>query len=313
VLDDLVLLKSDGFPTYHLANVVDDHLMEISHVIRGDEWISSTPRHILLYNAFGWEPPQFAHVPVILAPGGGKLSKRHGATMVREFRERGYVSDALLNFIALLGWSYDDKTEFFTMEELIRRFDIGRVNRASAIFSYDKLDWFNGMYIRKKSIPELYELLLPYLKKDGILSPENEVGRKDYILRILPLIRERLNRLSDITKLIWFFFEERYEIRDAEALIPTKGTARDALAILNRACELIGDLPSFTEEKLEEATRSLVEDLGLKTGQVFMTLRVAITGSKVSPGLFETMLVLGRETVLNRMKGATGEVKAITE
>lgn len=310
-LDDLVLLKSDGFPTYHLANVVDDHLMHISHVIRGDEWISSTPRHVLLYRAFGWEPPKFAHVPVILAQGGGKLSKRHGATMVREFRERGYLSDALLNFIALLGWALDDKTEFFTMDELIRHFDIERVNKASAVFSHEKLDWFNGIYIRKKSIPELYEELLPFLKRDMIITSENEAERKGYISRILPLIQERLNHLNDISGLIWFFLDELYEIREPKALIPKKGTVDDASTILNRTYELIDSMPAFDEERLEDAMRGLVEELGLKTGQVFMTVRVAITGSRVSPDLFETMVVLGRDVVLGRLQGAVDVLKGM--
>ena len=309
VLDDLILIKSDGFPTYHLANVVDDHLMHISHVIRGDEWISSTPRHILLYRAFGWEAPKFAHVPVILAQGGGKLSKRHGATMVREFRERGYLNDALLNFIALLGWALDDKTEFFTMEELIRSFEIKRVNKASAVFSYEKLDWFNGIYIREKSISELYEELLPFLRRDSIVTSNNEAERKDYILRILPLVQERLNHLGNITGLIWFFFDELYEIRDPQALIPKKGTVGDALLILTKTYELLYSMSAFNREKLEEAMRNLVGELGLKVGQVFMTVRVAVTGSKVSPGLFETMDVLGEDAVLRRLQGAADVLK----
>ena len=304
VLDDLVLIKSDGFPTYHLANVVDDHLMHISHVIRGDEWISSTPRHVLLYRAFGWEAPAYAHVPVILAQGGGKLSKRHGATMVREFRERGYLAEALLNFIALLGWALDDKTEYFTMQELIASFDIHRVNKASAVFSYEKLDWFNGNYMRAKSIPELYEELRPFLANEGILTPENEGDRKDYLLQILPLVQERLNHLSDIAGLIWFFFDDLYEIRDVQALIPKKGTKDDALLILKKTHEMLNSFPISDREKLEESMRRLVEELGMKVGQVFMTVRVAATGSRVSPGLFETMDVLGRDTVLHRLQGA---------
>jgi len=310
-LDDLVLLKSDGFPTYHLANVVDDHLMEISHVIRGDEWISSTPRHILLYRAFGWDPPRFAHVPIILAQGGGKLSKRHGATMVLEFRERGYLSEALLNFIALLGWSLDDKTEFFTMKELIEHFELGRVNRAPAIFSYEKLDWFNGMYIRKKSIPELYDLVLPYLRRDGIVDSENETAQRDYILQILPLVQERMNRLTDITGLIWFFFDDRYEIREPESLIPKKGTLDDALRILNGASEKLVKLTSFEEKAIEPLMRGFVEELGMKTGQIFMTLRVAVTGSRVSPGLFETMAVLGKQRTVKRLSEAVTFAQAM--
>jgi len=300
VLDDLVLLKSDGFPTYHLANVVDDHLMKISHVIRGEEWISSTPRHIILYGAFGWKPPEFAHVPVILAPGGGKLSKRHGATMVREFIEKGYLSEAVLNFIALLGWSLDDKTQLFSMSDLIRGFDITRVNRAAAVFSYEKLDWFNGVYIRSKSPDQLYELVLPYLEKEGIVSSKN---------RILPLVRERLKLLSEITDHVWFFFDDRFEIRDPDALIPKKLTANDAVLILQSAIRKLDTVDFCNYTEIEAALRVLVDGLGLKVGQVFMTLRVAVTGTKVSPGLFETMRVLGKERVLSRMKNAADFLK----
>jgi glutamyl-tRNA synthetase len=252
-------------------------------------------------------------MPVILAQGGGKLSKRHGATMVREFRERGYLSDALLNFIALLGWALDDKTEFFTMNELISLFDIERVNKGSAIFSYEKLDWFNGIYTRNRSIPELYEEVLPFLKRDRIVTSENEADRKGYIFRILPLIQVRLNHLTDITGLIWFFFDELYEIREPDALIPKKGSADDAFAILKNTYELIDSMPTLDMDTLEDAMRSLVEELGLKTGQVFMTVRVAITGSRVSPGLFETMVVLGRDIVLTRLQGAAEVLKGMGE
>jgi len=303
LLDDLVLLKSDGFPTYHLANVVDDHRMEISHVIRGEEWISSTPRHMILYKAFGWGPPEFAHVPVILASGGGKLSKRHGATMVKEFIERGYLGEAVLNFIALLGWSLDDKTELFSMSDLIREFDITRVNKSAAVFSYEKLDWFNGVYIRKKSPQELYELVYPYLKRDGIVTSKNSI-QKEYLLRILPLVRERLKLLSEITNYVWFFFDDRFEIKDPTALIPKKLSSKDTVNILHAATEELDAVDPFQDTQIEAAMRDLVNELTLKAGQVFMTLRVAITGTKVSPGLFETMRVLGKERVLSRMKSA---------
>jgi glutamyl-tRNA synthetase len=303
-LDDLVLLKSDGYPTYHLANVIDDHLMEITHVIRGDEWISSTPRHVLLYEAFEWLPPFFAHVPVILAKTGGKLSKRHGATMVREFRQNGYVSEALLNFIALLGWSLDDKTEYFTMEELIHNFDLERVNKASAVFSYEKLDWFNGVYIRKMDSHKLYDLLLPHLILSGLITAEEAKHSKEYILNIIPLIMERLKYLSDVVDLTWFFFDDHFEIKEKEYLISKKLSKEDALRILKTATSILEPLSCFDQTSIEENLRNLVEELGLKAGQVFMTLRVAITGTRVSPGLFETMEVLGRERVLQRLKSA---------
>jgi glutamyl-tRNA synthetase len=303
-LDDLVLLKSDGFPTYHLANVVDDHLMEVTHVIRGDEWISSTPRHVILYAAFGWETPLFAHVPVILDQGGGKLSKRHGATMVREFRERGYVAEALLNFIALLGWSYDDKTVLFSMDELVRAFDLAKVNKSPAVFSHEKLDWFNGVYIRSKSTEELYDALIPYLVRGGIVDNENDPETRAYIVSIIPLIRERLKTLGDACALTWFFFDAHFQVKDRGSLVPKKLDGDAAKKILHGAAEGLEEAEPFTEEAAEKALRGLVQKLGLKAGDVFMAVRVAITGTTVSPGLFETMRVLGRKRVLKRLKSA---------
>ncbi len=313
ILDDMILLKSDGFPTYHLANVVDDHLMNITHVIRGDEWISSTPRHMLLYQAFGWDPPVFAHVPVILAQGGGKLSKRHGATMVREFRQSGYLGEALLNFISLLGWSLDDKTELFTMSDLVKYFDLKKVNKAPAVFSYEKLDWFNGVYIRKKSIPELYELVFPYFIAEGIIREDEIIQHKEYILKIIPLIQERMKLLSDAPRLARFFFDQHYSSPDAHALIPKKHTTRDARTILEHAIAALESIERFDEQVLENTFRGLIESLGLKTGPVFMTLRVAITGTTVSPGLFETMNVLGKNRVLSRLNRALETIRDFDE
>jgi len=304
VLEDIVLLKSDGFPTYHLANVVDDHLMAITHVIRGDEWISSTPVHVILYNAFGWPKPAFAHAPVILSQEGGKLSKRHGATMVREFIQKGYLKEALLNFLALLGWSLDDKTEFFSMDDLIKYFELHKINKAPASFSYEKLDWFNGMYIRKMETEKLYDLILPFLI-DGNLLQEGETGiKKEYILKILPLIQERLKYLSDAVGLIWFFFDDHFEIREKQDLIPKKSTGEDALKILEMSIEYLGALKSFQIPDIEKSLREMVTSLEMKIGQVFMTIRIAITGTRVSPGLFETIFVLGRDRVLSRLTSA---------
>jgi glutamyl-tRNA synthetase len=302
-LDDPVLLKSDGYPTYHLANVVDDHLMGITHVIRGDEWISSTPRHVVLYEAFGWTPPVFAHVPVILNQSGGKLSKRHGATMVREFREKGYLAEAVLNFIALLGWSLDDKTVLFTMDELIRNFDLAKVNKAPAVFSYEKLDWFNGVYIRGKSTSELYELLLPYFTKEGYEA------EKAYLMDIIPLIRERLKSLADAGKLTWFFFDSRFEVKDREHLVPKKLERETARAILEEAARSLESLPEFDEAGIEKTLRDLIRTHGVKTGEVFMPVRVAVTGTTVSPGLFETIRVLGRERSVSRLKAAANGLR----
>ena len=303
-LDDLVLLKSDGYPTYHLANVVDDHLMEISHVIRGEEWISSTPKHILIYNAFNWSPPEFAHVPVILAPGGGKLSKRQGATTVKEFRENGYLSEALLNFIALLGWSYDDKTDIIDMESLIKYFTLEKINKSSAIFSYDKLNWYNGIYIRKKSPEELYTLLKPFIINSGLLNEKELEENKDYMLKIIPLIQERIKYLSEIKEKIWFFFDKHFEIKEIENLIPKGLSKEDVINIFSKVKERFISLNNFTKDNIEQILRELLEELGIKTKQLFIPIRVAITGTKVSPGLFETMEVLGKKRVIERLHKA---------
>ena len=309
-LDDTVILKSDGYPTYHLANVVDDHLMGITHVIRGDEWISSTPRHVILYDSFGWMPPVFAHVPIILAQGGGKLSKRHGATTVKEFRQKGYLSEALLNFIALLGWSLDDKSELFSMDELIAHFDLDRVNKSPAVFSYEKLDWFNGMYIRGKRVDELYNLLLPFMIQADLVKEEDVPKEREYILRIIPLIQERLSTLSEVSERSWFFFDRHFRIRDKDALIPKKHTKEEAARVLKETIRSVSTLPVFQRDELEKAFRTLIEELQLKTGPVFMTIRVAITGTTVSPGLFETMEVLGKERVIKRLKDAHKTLKS---
>jgi glutamyl-tRNA synthetase len=309
-MDDFVLLKSDGYPTYHLANVVDDHLMGITDVIRGEEWISSTPRHLNLYRSFGWAPPRFAHVPVILAPGGGKLSKRHGAVTVREFRNTGYLPEALLNFIVLLGWSLDDRTEQFTMDQLVEHFDIRQVNKSAAVFSYEKLDHFNGLYIRRKTAEELCDLLMPFVVKAGMLGEQEVDAHRDYLLRIVPLIRERITLLGEAGEQLWFFFDRHFEIRDSVSLIPKKGTAADAARILEGASEAIRRTEPFTEERIEASLRALVEQLDMKVGQVFMTIRVAVTGSRVSPGLFETINVLGRERVLSRLAAAADTARS---
>jgi len=304
MLDDLVLLKSDGYPTYHLANVVDDHLMKITHVIRGEEWISSTPKHILIYNAFNWDPPEFAHVPVILAPGGGKLSKRHGATTVKEFREKGYLSEALLNFIALLGWSYDDKTDILDMKTLIENFTLERINKSSAVFSYEKLDWYNGIYIRKKTHSKLFELIKPFILKSQLLNEEEIEKNRDYILKIIPLIQERLKYLSDVNEWMWFFFDKHFKIKDTKYLIPKGLTKEETVTLFKKIKERISSLEEFTSIQIENTLRDLIKELELKPKQFFLPLRVAVTGTRVSPGIFETMEVLGKERVIERLNRA---------
>jgi len=294
-LDDLVLLKSDGYPTYHLANVVDDHLMEISHIMRADEWLPSVPKHVLLYHAFGWEIPVYAHLPIILAPTGkGKLSKRHGGVAVHEFRREGYLPEAMVNFLALVGWAYDDKTEFFTHQELIERFGLAGVSKSPAAFSYDKLDWMNGTYIRQLELDDLAERLMPFLT--GADLPADLAT----VRRIVPLVQERLKKLAEVVEWTDFFFTAELDY-DPQLLIGNKMTAAESLAALRKARETLAALPDFGEETLEKALRALVEELGLKARQLFGIIRVAATGKKVAPPLFGTLSVLGQERVLERL------------
>ena len=302
VLDDFVMLKSDGFPTYHLANVVDDHAMRITHVMRADEWISSTPRHVLLYEALGHQPPAFAHLPMILGPDRSKLSKRHGATAVAAYEQAGHLPEALVNFLALLGWSLDAETEILSRDDLIAHFDIDRIGHTSAIFNTEKLDWLNGVYIRKLSVGELTDQLLPFLDRDLPAAVSRPIDRK-YLRRIVPLIQERLKRLGEAADLTAFFFEDGLTYQPVQLRV--KGLSADAARSgLEQARDRLSNLAEWSHETLESALRQLATDLGVKTGQLFGLLRVAVTGRTIAPPLFETMAVLGPERTLRRISAA---------
>ncbi len=312
-LDDLVLLKSDGFPTYHLGVVIDDHLMEISHVLRGDEWLASTPKHVLLYNAFGWEIPEHAHLPTILDPSGkGKLSKRkvrtpgqaEQLTFIHEFREAGYLPEAMVNFLALVGWAYDSETEFFTRDELVRYFDLDHVSKSPSAFSYEKLQHMNAVYIRSLGDNDLTNRVLQLLTRAGISADFATV------LAFAPLIKERMRTLSDAVDLLRFAFSEQLDY-EAEMLIPNKSDASTTLCILNKTLSTLTELPSFEHSAIEEALRALADALGLKLRDTLGAVRVAVTGSPVSPPLFETMQILGRERVLKRIEVAIARLSAL--
>jgi len=328
-LDDFVLLKSDGYPTYHLANVTDDHLMKITHVLRADEWLSSTPRHILLYNALGWQPPLFAHLPMILGTDHSKLSKRHGATAITEYRDRGYLPQAMMNFLALLGWSLDDRTELFTKEELIRHFSIERISKTSAIFNLDKLKWMSGVYIRKLSTDELTDLLIPFLDRDLPPSVKRPISR-EYVKQIAPLMQERLMTLGEAAELCKFFFlepvpqtispkgmpsEAKFGTPDVLAydtnlLLGKKLSKEDAVRGLEAALERL-QAPHFDAQSLEGMLRPLATELGLKTGDFFGLLRVAVTGRTAAPPLFQTMALLGKERCLKRLEAALKKLQGL--
>ncbi|RJQ40208.1 MAG: glutamate--tRNA ligase [Dehalococcoidia bacterium] len=301
-IDDFVLMKSDGYPTYHLASIVDDHAMRISHVIRGEEWLSSTPRHILLYRALGYPPPVFAHLPIILGPDRSKLSKRHGATSITDYRDDGFLPETMVNFLALLGWSLDDKTEIIPRDALVKNFSLERISQTAAIFNREKLTWMNGVYIRQLSLDEFTQRALPFLEKglpDSIKRPLD----LDYVRKVMALIQERVRQLTEVAELSLFFFEERLAYEPA-MLIEKKMDAAGTLKALQVSLERISPLASFETGALEAVLRPLAEELGLKTGQLFGTLRVATTGRAVAPPLFETMAVLGKERTLARIKAA---------
>jgi glutamyl-tRNA synthetase len=305
-IEDAVLLKSDGYPTYHLANVVDDHDMQISHVIRGEEWMSSSPYHVLLYKALGYELPKFAHLPMLLGKDHSKLGKRHGSTSISQFRDEGYLQEAMINFLALVGWSLDDKTEIMTREELIKNFSLERVSKTAAIFDYEKLRWMNGVYIRRLSIDDLTGKVLPFLEKD--LSPV--VKRPidmNYVRQIVPLIRERIFTLKDAATYADFFFLDELEY-DSAMLTGKQMTAETVLTALKAVGKRLSSLESFSHDLLEDTLRHLADELGIKTGQLFNPLRVAMTARDAAPPLFETMAILGKERCLKRIRAALAKL-----
>jgi glutamyl-tRNA synthetase len=305
LLDDQILLKSDGFPTYHLAVVIDDHMMGITHIMRGDDWISSTPKRLLMYEAFGWQPPVYAHVPLVLGTDGKKLGKRHGAVSIDEFRRQGYLPEAVFNFLALLGWApgSGEEQEIFTREELIERFDITHINLAPAVFSYDKLNWMNGSYIRALSQEELLERLIPFWADAGLIPPDVPVELLPTLELLIPLVQERLKTLRDVVELTDFVLTD-IDIPPVEKLIGNKMTAMQSLEAIRRVQALLAGAAHFEAAALEMPMRQLADNLGLKAGQLFGIVRNAVTGKEVSPPLFGSIEALGRATTLKRLECA---------
>ena len=307
-LEDLVLLKSDGYPTYHLANVVDDHDMQITHIMRGEEWIPTAPVHVRLYAAFGWEPPAFAHMPLILAPGGGKLSKRHGSTAMEEFRAQGYLPEALMNYLALLGWSLDGTTEIFSKDELLANWSLERVSPSPATFDYDKLRWFNQHYINHiLSVEELTARVAPFLIEAGLATEAARDTGSDEFVQIreaTAVLKDRLVLLSDAPELMSFFLQDGLEPYDTAKLVAKKSTAEQSITALTGALAVFEQGTVRDEAAIEAALRALAEEQGLKAGQLFMPIRVAVTGRTESPGLFETLRVIGDDRVRARVRKA---------
>ena len=312
LLDDFVLLKSDGFPTYHLANIVDDHDMRISHVIRGEEWLSSAPRHLMLYRALGYESPEYAHLPMILGTDRSKLSKRHGAVSIIDYKVQGYLPEAMVNFLSLLGWSLDDKTDIMDIKTIIENFSIDRISKTAAIFNVEKLDWMNGAYIRALSLDDFTDRARPFLA-EGVA--ESRGFERDYVKNALALLQERVKKLGELRdqpELTRFFFIDELEYTPAD-LLGKKMTAALTRTALESSLERLENLDDFTVESMETALRALAEELELKPGQLFGCLRVAVTGQTVSPPLFETMAVLGQESTLKRLRTAVEKSRQLPD
>lgn len=289
-----MLLKSDLFPTYQLAVIVDDHLMEISHVLRGEEWLASTPKHLLVYRAFGWEVPPHGHFPSVLGADGKKLSKRHGSTRLAEFREQGFLPEALVNYLALVGWAPGTEDEIFSMDDLIQRWRIDQVQKAGGKWDYERLKWFNGIWIRKLSHDELCKRVLAFVPAEW---------DRAVVRAAIPFIQERMQTLVEAKDLIAFLFQET--TLDAAGLLP-KGRStdqtRDALARVRAAVS--GG--SFKHDEIEPALKKVAEDVGWKQGDVNMAVRLAVTGTRVGPPIYESVELLGRERALARLDRAIG-------
>ncbi|MDR0623351.1 MAG: glutamate--tRNA ligase [Treponema sp.] len=308
---DPVLLKSDGFPTYHLANVVDDHLMGISHVLRAQEWLSSTPLHVIMYRAFGWDHPEFCHLPMVMGQDGKKLSKRHGATSVDEFRRQGYLPEALLNYVALVGCSYEEGKDLYTLEELAEHFSLDKLNKAPGVFDYKKLEWYNGQYIRQKSGAELAELALPWAVEAGLFGPgaaekgaEPSGEQLELFTAAMPLIKERLVLLSEVPSKIAYLFTSP-PLPPAEEFFPKKADLPRTVELLKMGRDLAEPIASAPgDEEAEERVKAYAEKAEVKLGDLLMPLRVAVTGARVSPPLFGSIRLLGAERSLERIDRA---------
>ncbi|MEA3249414.1 MAG: glutamate--tRNA ligase [Patescibacteria group bacterium] len=314
-IDDQVLMKSDGFPTYHLANVVDDHLMGVTHVVRGEEWCPSTPKHVLLYEAFGWDKPVFAHVPLLLNTDKSKLSKRQGDVAVEDYRDKGYLRDALINFVALLGWNPTADREIYSKEEMIKAFDLRKINKGGAVFNVEKLDWMNGEYLKKLTDGDLAEAALPFYVDAGVfvvqagkLISENmgEPLELGYLEQVVPLEKERVKKLSDLPQATDFFFRDLLEY-EVDMLPWKKSTADVARVRLRTLVDLLKEMPDKNfknAEKLGDEVLKYIADRGYTNAETLWPMRVALTASKASPSPFEVAAVLGKERTIARMKHA---------
>lgn len=294
-IDDQVLMKSDGYPTYHLANIVDDHRMQITHVIRGEEWLSSTPKHVLLYRAFGWDAPKFAHLPLLLNPDKSKLSKRQGDVAVEDFKDKGYLPDALINFVSLLGFNPSATEEIFSMEDLIRTFELTKVNKGGAVFNREKLDWMNSEYIRRRTPEELATLIRPLILARGYSCTD------EYIVAVAKLMQERARSINDFVDFASYFFIPPTEFEEKYKL---KHWTPQAKEYLREILPQLSALTEWTHDSIDAAVRAFAESHTIGAGKLIHPLRLAVTGRGMGPGLFELLAVIGKEECIARIESA---------
>ena len=293
-IDDQVLLKSDGMPTYHLANIVDDHLMKISHVMRAEEWINSTPKHVLLYEAFGWEAPVFIHMPLLRNSDKSKISKRKNPVSLNYYREAGFLPEAMLNYLGMMGWTMPNGEEQFSVEDMVENFSFDRMSLGGPVFDVKKLTWLNGLYLRSKESDELFDQI-----RQGVLNDA-------YLREIIPLVQERIEKFEDFIDQTAFFFsgDVAYDEAATKNLLPKGRTVKEATTMFKAVIDKIDVMAEVSVASVEQALGEVVKELELKPRDVFMPVRIAVTGRKASPSLFETMAVLGKERCRRRLRGA---------
>ncbi|MGI6641713.1 MAG: glutamate--tRNA ligase [Limnochordia bacterium] len=301
-IDDFVIVKSDGVPTYNYAVVIDDALMEITHVVRGEDHIPNTPKQIQLYKALGFPIPEFAHIPMILGSDKTRLSKRHGATSVMQFHDEGYLADAMVNYLALLGWGYDDSQTLFSRDELIEKFSLERVSKNPAVFDFQKLQWMNGVYIRELTLDEFYDHAFPHLQKAGLVPAEPSEEEQQLIKTVLKELQSRVKLISEVVEMSRYFFTDDFPYNEeAVRKVLGKGDAKGVLEYLRAA---LASVSSFSHEELEPVFNGAMEEFDLKLGKVIQPLRVAVTGTNVSPGIYEVLEIVGQQRTLARIDRA---------
>jgi len=295
-IDDQILIKSDGYPTYHLANVIDDHLMKITHVIRGEEWLPSTPKHVLLYEFFNWEKPKFAHLPLLLNPDKSKLSKRQGDVAVEDYRDKGYLKEALINFVALLGWTAGDDQEFYLLDELVQKFSLERVNKSGAVFNIEKFNWLNEEHLRSKPANEILQMLRTELASSKY---KDENYSDEYLLLIIEAMKERVSFIREFIEKGFYFFErpEQYD----EAVLKKRWN-ENTPEHLNKLIENFSQLENPDKENFEAALKQTAEELNVGAGKLIHPVRLAISGIGGGPGLYDILFILGKEESIHRIK-----------